>query len=57
MSDDQATLYVEDENVVRMLVSMVLEEAGFEVVIAENGSAALEILDDNADPFVPSLPM
>ena len=30
---------------------MTLEDAGFNVVIAENGAAAFDALDDNADPF------
>jgi len=51
MSDDQAVLYVEDEAMLRTLAAATLEDAGFEVVLAENGNAALEILDENAEPF------
>jgi len=38
-------LYVEDENVIRELVAMVLEDAGFEVVAAADGASACEALD------------
>jgi DNA-binding response OmpR family regulator len=51
MSDPHAVLYVEDESLIRELASIALEEAGFEVVAAENGAAAFDALDGNADPF------
>jgi CheY-like chemotaxis protein len=51
MSEHQAVLYVEDEAIIREFLVMALEDAGFEVVAAENGAAALEALDHNADPF------
>jgi len=51
MFDDQAVVYVEDEDLLGKLAVATLEDAGFEVVLTENGNAALEILDDNADPF------
>jgi DNA-binding response OmpR family regulator len=46
-----AILYVEDEPFLREIAAMTFEDAGFNVVIAENGSAAFEALGDNADPF------
>ena len=45
MTADRAVLYVEDEPVLRELVAMILEDAGFEVVTAENGVAAFHALD------------
>jgi DNA-binding response OmpR family regulator len=46
-----AVLYVEDEALVREMSVMALEDAGFVVVRAENGAAALEALDDDASSF------
>ena len=46
-----AILYVEDEPLLQEIAAMTLEDAGFDVVIAENGAAAFEVLDDHADPF------
>jgi DNA-binding response OmpR family regulator len=51
MPDTQAVLYVEDDELIRELSAAALEEAGFKVVVAENGSAAFDALDDDADPF------
>ena len=51
MSTDRAVLYVEDEPFLRELVALVLENAGFEVVTAENGVAAFHALDDSGEPF------
>jgi CheY-like chemotaxis protein len=51
MSADQAVLYVEDEPLLRELAAVILEDAGFEVVTAESGTAAFEALDDNGEPF------
>src|ERR1700722_10768807 len=51
MPDTQAVLYVEDDELIRELSAAALEGAGFKVVVAENGSAAFEALDDDADPF------
>jgi CheY-like chemotaxis protein len=51
MSDAQAVLYVDDEVMIRELAASELEEAGFEVVFAESGAAALDALDNDADPF------
>ena len=42
-------LIVEDEPVVRMLTTEVLEEAGYSVVEAANASEALELLNARAD--------
>lgn len=47
----QAVLYVEDDSLIRELVTVVLEDAGFDVAVAENGDAALHALDCDADPF------
>jgi len=46
-----AILYVEDDPLLREIAAMTLEDAGFNVVIAESGAAAFDALDDNADPF------
>jgi CheY-like chemotaxis protein len=51
MSEHRAVLYVEDEAIIREFLVMALEDAGFEVVAAENGAAALEALDHNTNPF------
>jgi DNA-binding response OmpR family regulator len=51
MPDDQAVLYVDDDALIRELVASALEEAGFEVVVAENGAAAITTLDEDADSF------
>jgi DNA-binding response OmpR family regulator len=51
MSDDQSVLYVEDEPLLRELAAIILEDAGFEVVMAENGRAAFEALDEDGSPF------
>lgn len=50
-AEPAAILFVEDESLIREFLAMALEEAGFEVVVAENGATALEALDHNADPF------
>ena len=47
----QSVLYVEDEPLIRELTAEVLREAGFDVVVAENGDAAIAALGDDADPF------
>jgi DNA-binding response OmpR family regulator len=51
MLNAQYVLYVEDEPLIRELTATVLREAGFEIVVAENGDAALAALDGDADPF------
>jgi CheY-like chemotaxis protein len=51
MTADRPVLYVEDEPVLRELVAVILEDAGFEVVTAENGVAAFHALDDRGEPF------
>ena len=48
---DACTLYVEDETLIRELGATALEDAGFEVIVAENGNAAFDALDNDADPF------
>ena len=51
MPDEQSVLVVEDDDLIRELSSEVLEDAGFDVVVVEDGDAALAALDGNADPF------
>ena len=51
MSTDRAVLYVEDEPVLRELMAIILEDAGFEVVAAENGVAAFHALNESGEPF------
>jgi len=48
---EAAVLYVEDDLIVRESAANALEDAGFEVVVAENGDAALAALKNDADPF------
>jgi len=51
MSDDQSVLFVEDEDLIRELNAIELEEAGYGVVVVESGDDAFEVLDGDADPF------
>ena len=51
MADPKAVLYVEDEPLLRELAAIFLEDAGFEVVTADCGTAALEALDDEGQPW------
>jgi DNA-binding response OmpR family regulator len=51
MSATKTVLYVEDEPLIRELSVLALEDAGFEVVVAVNGSAALKVLTKGAEPF------
>ena len=51
MSADQSVLYVEDEPLLRELATIILGDAGFQVVTAENGRAAFEALDEDGSPF------
>ena len=51
MSSTQSVLYVEDEELLRDLVVTALQDAGFGVAVVENGAAALNALDDDAEPF------
>jgi CheY-like chemotaxis protein len=51
MPDNQSVLVVEDEDLIRELSAEVLVDAGFDVVVVEDGDAALEALDGSADPF------
>jgi CheY-like chemotaxis protein len=48
MAADQSVLYVENEPLLR---DIILEDAGFKVVTAENGTAAFESLDHDGSPF------
>jgi len=51
MNGDQSVLFIEDEDLIRELNAGELEEAGYGVVVVENGDGALEALDGSADPF------
>ena len=51
MSADQSVLFVEDEPLLRELAIIILGDAGFQVVTAENGRAAFEALDEDGSPF------
>jgi two-component system, OmpR family, response regulator len=51
MSGTQSVLYVEDEPLLRELASIILSDAGFRVVTAETGEAAIEALDEDGQPF------
>lgn len=44
-------LVVDDDPVIRGLVQAILGDAGFETVAAENGQAAVELLDREPDPI------
>jgi DNA-binding response OmpR family regulator len=44
-------LYVEDELFTRQMVETALEEAGFAVVVASNGSEAFDILEARSEAF------
>ena len=44
-------LYVEDDALTREMVRTALSEAGFEVVIAEDGTRALAIIEDGKHVF------
>jgi len=48
---DESVLFVEDEDLIRELNAEELQEAGYEVVVADSGDDALEALDGDADPF------
>jgi CheY-like chemotaxis protein len=51
MNDERSVLFVEDEDLIRELAADELKEAGYELVVVENGDEALEALDGDADPF------
>jgi DNA-binding response OmpR family regulator len=46
---DAAVLYVEDNDLVRELAAMILEEAGFKVVAAADAAMACAALDRNVE--------
>lgn len=48
MSADRFVMVVEDDRDVREAITWVLEDAGYRVVAAENGSVALGLLRDGA---------
>jgi CheY-like chemotaxis protein len=47
----QHLLYVEDEHIVAMVVTMALEDAGFEVRHEDNGRSAVEVLQAKPDDY------
>jgi two-component system, response regulator PdtaR len=49
VNDAVVVLLVEDEPLVRMLGTDVLEDAGFKVIEAENGDAAVTVLEARTD--------
>jgi two-component system OmpR family response regulator len=51
MSDNQSVLVVEDDDLIRELSAEVLVDAGFDVLVVEDGDAALQAFDGSADPF------
>jgi DNA-binding response OmpR family regulator len=51
MPNHQSVLVVEDEDLIRELSAEVLVDAGFDVVVVDDGDAALEALGGSADPF------
>lgn len=44
-------LYVEDEAITRELVTEVLTEAGFKLIVAADGAEALKIIEDTRQPL------
>ena len=44
-------LYVEDESLIRELAAVMLEEAGFEVLMVPDGAVAIDALGRNAPPI------
>lgn len=48
---NQQLLYVEDEHIVAMVVTMALEDAGFEVRHEDNGRSAVEALQAKPDEY------
>jgi two-component system cell cycle sensor histidine kinase/response regulator CckA len=47
-----AILFVDDEKIVRQVGKRILERAGYEVVLAENGREALDVFTHDPDRFV-----
>ncbi|OVE75300.1 hypothetical protein BVX97_05110, partial [bacterium E08(2017)] len=47
-TDKKRILWVDDEATVLMMVTMLLENNGYEVVTADSGSHALEILEQDS---------
>jgi PAS domain S-box-containing protein len=47
----ETILLVEDEEVLRRLVSVILHDRGYKVLVASNGSEALEISERHPDPI------
>ena len=42
-------LYVEDDPLLRTVTTMALEDAGYEVVLAEDGREALRLLEEHGE--------
>jgi CheY-like chemotaxis protein len=52
MAVGDVILVVEDDEVVRTLVGMALEDEGFEVLTAENGQSALALINHHAPALI-----
>ena len=48
---DKRVLVVDDDPMIRNLVQAVLEDEGYQVVLAEDGTAAVQILDSEPRPL------
>lgn len=48
MSDNPTVLFVEDEDLVRLIIAEELREAGFNVIEAVDGGRALEVLNNGS---------
>jgi len=51
MSASQVVLYVEDEPMIREFFAIELEDAGFEIVTAADGTSALQALNSDTSRF------
>ena len=51
LTGNARVLVVDDEPLVRKVVRMTLEKAGYDVLEAENGERAIEAINSNENPF------
>jgi CheY-like chemotaxis protein len=51
MQGSETVLVAEDESVIRTIIKRSLEKAGYTVLLAENGDAAMRILESHASPI------